>query len=47
MFNVFDFDYDGFILVGEFYRVLLSFGDDYIFLDDCWYMISCVDLDGD
>lgn len=47
VFDVFDFDYDGFIFVGELYRVLLSLGDDYIFVDDCWYMIRCVDVDGD
>lgn len=46
-FNVFDSDHDGFISAGELHRVLSSLGDDHISLDDCRYMISCVDSDGD
>lgn len=46
-FEVFDSDKDGFISAGELYRVLSSLGDEQISLDDCCYMISCVDLDGD
>ncbi|XP_024369922.1 calmodulin-like protein 3 [Physcomitrium patens] len=46
-FNVFDSDNDGFISAGELHRVLSSLGDDNISLDDCRYMISCVDADGD
>lgn len=46
-FDVFDSDKDGFISAGELHRVLSSLGDDRISLDDCQYMISCVDADGD
>jgi len=46
-FDVFDSDKDGFISAGELHRVLSSLGDDHISLDDCRYMISCVDADGD
>lgn len=46
-FEVFDSDNDGFISAGELHKVLSGLGDDRISLDDCRYMISCVDLDGD
>ncbi|XP_024392540.1 calmodulin-like protein 3 [Physcomitrium patens] len=46
-FSVFDSDKDGFISAGELHRVLSSLGDDKSSLDDCQYMISCVDADGD
>lgn len=46
-FDVFDSDNDGFISAGELHKVLSGLGDDRISLDDCRYMISCVDLDGD
>lgn len=45
-FNVFDSDKDGFISAGELHRVLSCLGDDHISIDDCRYMISCVDIDG-
>ena len=46
-FEVFDSDKDGFISAPELHRVLSSLGDDHISMDDCRYMISCVDADGD
>lgn len=46
-FNVFDSDKDGYISAGELHKVLSSLGDDHVSLDDCRYMISCVDKDGD
>lgn len=46
-FNVFDSDKDGFISARELHKVLSSLGDDHISMDDCRFMISCVDLDGD
>lgn len=46
-FDVFDSDNDGFISAGELHKVLSGLGDDRISLEDCRYMISCVDLDGD
>lgn len=46
-FDVFDSDHDGFISAGELHRVLSSLGDDHISVDDCRYMIRCVDADGD
>ncbi|KAG0618302.1 hypothetical protein M758_4G053200 [Ceratodon purpureus] len=45
-FNVFDSNKDGFISAGELHRVLSCLGDDHISIDDCRYMISCVDIDG-
>ncbi|KAG0590187.1 hypothetical protein M758_1G077500 [Ceratodon purpureus] len=46
-FDVFDSDKDGFISAPELHRVLSSLGDDHVSMDDCRYMISCVDADGD
>lgn len=46
-FDVFDSDKDGFISAGELHRVLSGLGDDHLSMDDCRYMISCVDADGD
>lgn len=46
-FDVFDSDKDGFITAGELHRVLSGLGDDHLSMDDCRYMISCVDADGD
>lgn len=46
-FCVFDSDKDGFISAAELHKVLSSLGDDKTSLDDCRYMISCVDADGD
>ena len=45
-FNVFDSDKDGFISAGELQRVLSCLGDDHMSLEDCRYMIGCVDTDG-
>lgn len=44
-FDVFDSDKDGFISASELHRVLSCLGDDHISIDDCRYMISCVDVD--
>lgn len=46
-FEVFDYDKDGFISAPELHRVLSSLGDDHISMEDCRYMIRCVDADGD
>lgn len=46
-FRVFDANNDGFISAGELHKVLSGLGDDPVSLEDCRYMISCVDLDGD
>lgn len=47
VFNVFDVDRNGYILVEEFYCVFVGFGDEKVLLEDCWFMIECVDEDGD
>lgn len=46
-FNVFDSDKDGYISAWELHKVLSSLGDNHVSLDECRYMISCVDKDGD
>ena len=46
-FDVFDSNKDGFISAPELHRVLSGLGDDHVSMDDCRYMIRCVDADGD
>lgn len=46
-FNVFDLDKNGFISSEELHSVLVGFGNEKISLDDCRFMIQCVDEDGD
>lgn len=46
-FEVFDSDKDGFISAPELHRVLSGLGDDQLSIEDCRYMIRCVDKDGD
>lgn len=46
MFDLYDLDGNGWILVNEFYLVMKNFGEK-CFFEDCKRIISKVDVDGD